>query len=590
MSISAIGVRQSGVAVYTVCKEKLDCVTATCKHVAQRAFSALSDFFRQCVQKVYRIFERKVVPAPAAVVSVNARYSLSPEFLRVTRYLPEVDKVLQQSELRKANIKVFCTLLQQGDWKNVIKEYRQRPELLATDALKAFAEQLITESQWTTTLFCYALMVDFPEEEIHVEPLFNEDESVNKIAEEAISYTMHRKGPYLTGDQLTTFFTKMRSEPKSEQAFFFVSTQPYNWGIDCKKASEKIFIHQSRTVMEAVAVDAYMNVFHQFVKDEKTYRMMPSLSMMQQFLHTYARAGDAVKITPVIGLSTPEDIEKNIVDQQRDMALPFPGMQFPIEADCLKAPYKVDVIGHDFYHSYTCSEISSSLRPAFAELATIIKDLQKQCGKEQEKMFLEAFYERVIDMEYCSFKQLEAGLWEGLEPMMHTLEHLTRHTINRMVLQECRQDVVNKVGTVSRELVEERFLLHRLFLTQEKTEQKLAELLCKCGFYLKYNITIPCLEKYLRNKSLRFASRSKEEQQEIRASVEKYSACKENEIPSELQGFIKKAKKKLTINGVEKSLLDLEFDLDRAQESLIGYSLQYYSRSLPSLLLVQKHK
>ena len=207
----------------------------------------------------------------------------------------------------------------------------------------------------------------------------------------------------------------MKSKPKSEQAFLYISMESYSKtknNLDQTKIAEEVAsTGKSREELSAKYEKTIcgqlkrlnFNVLREFSHLGKTHRMIPSLGMMQTLLEAHTER-QAITITPVIGLSTLEDIKKNGLEGTRDMALPFPGVELPKMADLSSAPLDIDFIAHDLYHSVVTNGSPDVLRKALIKAADVVLDLQKEEHSSDVKKFLEEFYERFIDMEYPVFR------------------------------------------------------------------------------------------------------------------------------------------------------------------------------------------
>jgi len=458
MVIHSIGIGQPIRVIYANCKEKIVKVATACKDVAMRVFTAIADFFRGCSAKVRGFFMRRMIvaaapalaqgigPAPAEDLGSESPSSV---IAKLTQYLPDALAVLRAGELRKEQVDTLSTWLQEGRWQTIIDNYRAKPEDLAKDGLKACERKLITGEQFATVTFCYSLMMDFPGKQIHIEPLFNVDGSVSEVAQAAIFDTMNRASKRfiknnadLEETKLKEFFEKMRSEPKSEQFFLSVATEPY-LNKNQEQVVQDLFINKSQRIMETLSTGKQtgFNVFHLFTKGEDTYRMMPSLGMMQKFLDTYVRKDDAVKISPVIGLPQEKDIVKKVEENCWQMRLSFPGVSLPEEIEFFKAPHRVDVMGYDFYHAYVCSEIPRSVRPACVEAAKIIKQLEKKSEGEY-KILLQTLYEAIFSMNDSWFQLAsDAYATQQDDPagLCHFLLQALTIAPNRVVFQQCVQ-------------------------------------------------------------------------------------------------------------------------------------------------------
>lgn len=331
----------------------------------------------------------------------------APTFQSVTRYLSNCAEVLCKAENRVIEGAALCLSLDKGDWPAILAQYQKAADYLPVDGLKLFHDGLITVEQFSTLLFFWSLITEFPEEEIHIQPLFD-GAKINAFAEASIRNTLKLRGfrihkdQFLNHESLKIFFNKMRLQKQSERCFFFIKTTKYTLSPYNREKDRKVQ-DGTLTINEETSAGIGVNVFHQFFSEYKGYyRMVPSFSMMQQFL--VAHDGDrAVKILPVIGPSSTEDIANNGANDSRDMGLPFLGMELPKKADMLAAPKAVDFIFHDFYHSIVASDVSRKFRKAFVIYARAIQEIKKHYAAPLVIRFLDEYYERIIDMEYPEF-------------------------------------------------------------------------------------------------------------------------------------------------------------------------------------------
>lgn len=347
--------------------------------------------------------------------SVQPRSEIN-SFDHITRYLPNKKALLKQTESRKKEIAVLCHDLNTGDWGKILQ--KERLNNLPLDALLAFHDNKITGEQFTTLMTYWSAFSQLPPDEIVIKPIFGEDGEVDPDVKEWIEETVGLElGEKSTlHAQLETFFNKMKDKPKSEQSFLFIATDSY---LDAKarldgeraekeaqvtsKSIQELLSNTEDTVCTAITKGAGFNVLHEFVHSRAFYRMIPSLGMMQTMLEAQGNKTTVI-ITPVIGLSTVEDIRENGLKGTREMALPFPGVELPITADFFSAPLDIDFIYHDFYHSMVANAVPDEWRKKFVDVADAIVELRQEEQDDEVGKFLEELYERMIDMEHAFFR------------------------------------------------------------------------------------------------------------------------------------------------------------------------------------------
>jgi hypothetical protein len=316
-------------------------------------------------------------------------------FNLVTRYLPDCAAVLEACAGRTAQIEQLCAYLELGNWAEILESYKGDLDSLPRDALGAFHEGKISMPQFCTITFFWSLAKSG--KELVVAPLFIGDE-VNFFVKSLIAETMKKSGKlvglqpdFLDEAEISAFFTRMHAAPKSEQVLLL--SKP-----------EEGFVGPISTITQEIYQKAGTNVFNKCLILGSVFDMNVSFSMVQQFLKTYA-GERAIEITPVIGLSSVEDIVRNLKTSTRDMAIPFPGVFIPDSADGFTAPNYRDFFLHDLYHAILCSEIPLEIRPTFSLLSDIILEVKESASDLRVVAFLDEFFHRIVDNEHPVFRK-----------------------------------------------------------------------------------------------------------------------------------------------------------------------------------------
>jgi hypothetical protein len=267
-------------------------------------------------------------------------------------------------------------------------------------ALEACHQKLITPAQFGTVQLYWSALQYHGKENVDAAPLFQQDGSVIPQAWDAIKETLYLNSqtnsaeaglydpavPLLNDQELAEFFRRVRQLPLSEQQLFIVE--------------DVIPIGNGPTISETIYQSIGYNIFCR--NFEHGARMIPSIGMMQEFLNV--RFGDsAVQINPVLGHSSLEDIRQNGLNGTRDMAVHFPGVELPDEADGFLAPW-YDFTFHDFYHAILASGAPAKYRPLLIKVADIAKTLLQRTPNLQDKALLTKVHEEFIDMEQSEYR------------------------------------------------------------------------------------------------------------------------------------------------------------------------------------------
>jgi len=366
--------------------------------------------------------------------------SLSP-FEYTTKYLENREELLEKANL--ANGPRFLKALNEGKWTDPIFERRSQFPFLA---LYYFKSGEITKGQFTTVMLYWSIL----RHHSHIEVLpcsvdLNHDLMKQtfmppKELAEATNGGMSLES-HLTPDQEATFFSLMRDRdvPESERYFFLIPD--YQYPPDGEYS-----------ISQYIAYETGINVFNRVQIDGKTQRMIPSHGMMQAFVKALTGKDFAVDMTPVIGLSSLEDIRDNSLTGTRDMAIPIQGVDLPPEVDNHSCPQFYDVTYHDFYHAILSSLVPPHQRKAFMAIEKVVANFRDEVTEDIEKRFLTQFSERLIDMELPSYRRetvqhikgefpedysIDLVFWDAMRDLiLQTHEHL--HTDETQKLQKQR--------------------------------------------------------------------------------------------------------------------------------------------------------
>ncbi len=220
-------------------------------------------------------------------------------------------------------------------------------------ALAAAQNGLISPGQFCTLMLYWSTSTTQPKDFIKSHRLFTPENEIDLSSFQLLKKT-HLKAPdlCLTEEEYKEFFERMRKLPVSEQQFFEISNQDTN------------------TILNALARVGF-NIFGQIDGPNGTRRIIPSIGMMQVYLDVKFK-DNAVKINPVIGLSSLEDIKENGVNSERDLGVPFPGFSCLLADGFSAKGYRFTI--HDFYHSTLASCAPAKEREFIINTSDTIKN------------------------------------------------------------------------------------------------------------------------------------------------------------------------------------------------------------------------
>ena len=339
------------------------------------------------------------------------REAPSGSYSYLTRYLPSCDKLLLEASSRSSATKSLVSDLAKGDWHAISERYSSDPDKLAVDGLKALKSEDIQTSQLSTLIFRWSLSKDYPDAKVHVISLFDETGNINPLADNFIRQTIRQSGYYsgtgafLNEDQLSSFYIKMREKPPSEQVLFFTEVK------------EITGMPEEKTIIQRIQ-QVGNNIFNEFSYKGKYYEMTATFSMFQEFLNAYGGERDAVRIIPTFDMSTQEDIARNGVKDERDMALPFVTVKLAKKLDTFPAHTALHCIRHDFHHGVMATNIPPELRRAFIEYSEAILEEIARTDAPEIRLYLEALYSNIIDMDFPFFRRFNAPPLSLTHPLL----------------------------------------------------------------------------------------------------------------------------------------------------------------------------
>ncbi len=185
---------------------------------------------------------------------------------------------------------------------------------------------------------------------------------------------------FLNDSQIDQFFEIMKSKPKSAQVFFIGNLEDPHPG----------------SITQEIRRETGLEIFN--VMDQK--RVIPSFEILQALLDA-AFHENAVKMNPVIGLSSYADIEANAMFNSRDVALYFPGVALPDSADDFPVE-GIDFTYHDFYHAFIASNVPKNIQPLFNLCYSILGPLSSKYPEKKE--IIEKLRLKLLDMEHAEFR------------------------------------------------------------------------------------------------------------------------------------------------------------------------------------------
>ncbi len=310
------------------------------------------------------------------------------EFAYATRYL-NVDQALHGKHISEGEIQELVSALLEGNWDaDIFKNDQHFPYI----ALQAFKNATIGKEEFTNVMFYWSIRQHHISN-IRVLSLYDSSGRLDYSIANALLSTMVAHGKeysFIDKNQQKRFLDRLKKLPRSAQTFFVIpdiQPAPTN-GIQ-------------PTISQRIRAGPKVNVFNRIYSK----RMVPSFEMMQEFIRIMSPE-HSVTIMPTVGLSTLEDIRKNGLLGQRDLGIPFPGIELPEKADGYRS-IEYDFFYHDFYHAIQASNIPNQDRVSFIYVADICMKLAEQMPLYPSLIpFAKKIQATLIDMEHLIYSPL----------------------------------------------------------------------------------------------------------------------------------------------------------------------------------------
>lgn len=119
-------------------------------------------------------------------------------------------------------------------------------------------------------------------------------------------------------------------------------------------------------------------------EEENEEELIVSLGLFQTWLDIALPF--PVRLNPVLGVSTVQDIRAGSLQRYRDIGMPFPGIPLPNSADGYSAPGVLDFIFHDEYHSVRASRLSIQDTQTFIKIADRLDIMQRYLHHEIKQL------------------------------------------------------------------------------------------------------------------------------------------------------------------------------------------------------------
>lgn len=413
-------------------------------------------------------------------------------FSEYTKQIPDLEYLLTIKRGREDQINKLIDTIYEGSWELIRSNYTLEMEVLPWDALAAFEMDKISSYQFTTILIFWSVFTQYSDCEIFYQRLFDEQGKTDREAKHSINQTVLKDPNRLSSfrssvdiaegvncQTVGTFFELMKRQPKSECGFFYFKipmpkARFHQMGL-LNENGVDFRIEETRKISEVLLHKAEFNVFGYFVRNQETYMMVPTLTMMQQFLTANVGPENVVYISPHLGVSSEKEIMLNGENNTRDMGILFPGVALEETADNYCAPTALEYLKHDFYHAYVSSMIPKEFRHEYIRFSKCALEVEEEIENPFAKDFLHDYYLNLIDMDFGIFRTTRSDatfLKRIFVSFFELIQNLPMST-NKAIIKSLGSKVMDEKLYENLYNVERVKLMY--ILTQEKVAEKLAQ-------------------------------------------------------------------------------------------------------------------
>ena len=306
-----------------------------------------------------------VMPIESQTEGAIAVDLTSRAYAEVVRRIPETNLKMIQLKLKDVSVEHLVALeMAMANQSQLLQEtsFIHNP-MFAFTALQALSQGNISPQQFGTLMSLWGNMETIfpvsghsdPDAIPRFIPFFNAVGEKNKEACVILLACLQppRSRPNLIMKSpetlLMNIYEKAAHLPPSEQGFWLIKDST----VDITHyPSDPLSLFKFGTVTQILK---HYELHYLTFPAKNTSDIIPSFGLQQIFLDVAFI--HPVRLNPVIGDSTTDDIRNGSEQRYRDIALPFPGFDLPKLADGFPAPRVRDFMFHDFYHAIRASRV-----------------------------------------------------------------------------------------------------------------------------------------------------------------------------------------------------------------------------------------
>ncbi len=318
----------------------------------------------------------------------ESAHSLCPHFIEAVRRIPNDKALLIQNKMNEVTRVHFDQLQKTLTDPACIfnQDSFMRDEMFPYTVLQALKNGEISSLRFGTLMKLWGRMREFLPAIYQPEfiPLFLNDGSKNPCAADYLWKCLQPSTilPNMTNKyslQLQEeIFKQAQNLSRFDQGFYFTKNRTDKTRyFDNPNPLNRAEYFSNHTITQEVKKNTELH-FLDFPA-QSSNEVVAGFELEQVCLSVYFP--NPVRINPVIGISSVDDIRQCSLERYRDVQIAFPENELPQKADCFPAPSSLDYVFHDEYHCMRASRVTPSETNTTVKIGDQFRDIQRYLNR-----------------------------------------------------------------------------------------------------------------------------------------------------------------------------------------------------------------
>ncbi|MDP3267529.1 MAG: hypothetical protein Q8M40_00635 [Legionella sp.] len=314
----------------------------------------------------------------------ESAHSLCPHFIEAVRRIPNDKALLIQNKMNEVTRVHFDQLQKTLTAPDCLfnQDSFMRDEMFPYTVLQALKDGEISSLRFGTLMKLWGRMREVLPVIYQAEfiPLFLNDGSKNP---RAIDYLRQCLSSSISLPNMTNkssvklreeIFKQAQNLSRFDQGFYFTKnrTDKIRY-IDNPNPLNRAEYFSNHTITQEAKKSTGLH-FLDFPA-QSSHEIVAGFELEQLCLSVYFP--NPVRINPVIGISSVDDIRQCSLERYRDVQIAFPENELPQKADCFPAPSSLDYVFHDEYHCMRSSRVTPSETKTTVKIGDQFRDIQR---------------------------------------------------------------------------------------------------------------------------------------------------------------------------------------------------------------------